>query len=73
MSSKGLNEQDKINLYREQIKELKLYHDSDNLQIKALKDDIKECKNKIKLMKTFNGQLKDIKEFVDLFNIAMNN
>ena len=73
VNSKELNDKDKINLYREQIKELKLYHDSDAIQIKALKDDIKECKTKMNAMKTFNGQLKDLNEFVELFNTAMNN
>lgn len=73
MNSKELSDKDKINLYREQIKELKLYHDSDVIQIKALKDDIKECQTKMNSMKTFNGQIKDLNEFVELFNTAMNN
>ena len=73
VDSKELNDQEKINLYKEQIKELKLINDSDYIQIKALKEVIKDSKNKLKLMKTFNGQLKDINEFVELFNTAMTN
>ena len=73
INSKELNEQEKIKLYKDQIKELKILDDSDKNQIKALKEDIKTCQNKLQLMNTFNGQLKDFNEFINLFNIAMTN
>ncbi len=66
-----LNEDDKNKIYIDQIKELKVMNESDLIQIKALKADIKEMKKKIKKMETFNGQLKNLDEFISLLNNAL--
>ena len=68
-----LNEDDKNKVYIEQIKELKVMNESDLIQIKALKADIKEMKEKMKKMETFSGQLKNFDEFVSLLNNALFN
>ena len=36
--------------------------------MKALKEDIKALKGKVKYLETFGGQIKDINEFVSLLN-----
>ena len=63
----------KIKTYLNQIKELTEVNDSDQIQIKALKEDIKELNAKIKNLQTFSGQLKDFNEFVGLINLVMDN
>ena len=68
-----LNEDDKNKIYIDQIKELKVMNESDLIQIKALKADIKEMKEKMKKMETFSGQLKNFDEFVSLLNNALFN
>ena len=68
-----LNEDDKNKIYIDQIKELKVMNESDLIQIKALKADIKEMKEKMKKMETFSGQLKDFDEFISLLNNALFN
>ena len=73
IGSSGLNDADKINYYKDQIKELKLTNDSDQIQIKALKEDIKDMKTKLKNFQTFSGQLKDFNEFLTILNQAMAN
>jgi predicted GNAT family acetyltransferase len=45
-----------------------LTNESDKIQIKTLKDDIKALKAKVKDLETFGGQVKDINEFVYLLN-----
>ena len=71
LSNTGLNDAEKIKIYKEQIKELRLLNESDTIQIKALKADIKEMKDKIKKMETFSGQLKNFDEFISLLNKAL--
>ena len=71
LSNTGLSDAEKIKIYKEQIKELKLLNESDTIQIKALKVDIKEMKDKIKKMETFSGQLKNFDEFISLLNQAL--
>ena len=73
INSAGLNDAEKIKIYKEQIKELKVNSDSDQIQIKTLKADIKDLKAKIKNIQTFSGQLKDFNEFLSLLNKAMEN
>jgi hypothetical protein len=73
MKSEGLTDEEKIKLYKEQIKEFKMINESDSIQIKALKADIKEMKEKIKKMETFSGQLKNFDEFISLLNLALLN
>ena len=73
MKSEGLTDEEKIKLYKEQIKEFKMINESDSIQIKALKADIKELKEKNKKMETFSGQLKNFYEFISLLNIALLN
>ena len=63
-----LNEDYKNKIYTDQIKELKVMNESDLIQIKALKTDIKEMKEKMKKMETFDGQLKNLDEFISLLN-----
>ena len=71
LSNTGLNDEEKIKIYKEQIKELRLLNESDTIQIIALKVDIKEMKDKIKKMETFSGQLKNFDEFISLLNKAL--
>ena len=73
VNSAGLNDAEKIKIYKDQIKELKVNSDSDQIQIKTLKADIKDLKAKIKNIQTFSGQLKDFNEFLSLLNKAMEN
>ena len=68
MNSQGLNDADKIRLYRERIKECQLINESDKMQIETLKEDIKIFKEKIKNLETFGGQIKDMNEFIFLLN-----
>jgi hypothetical protein len=42
LNNLGLSDAEKIKIYKEQIKELKLLNDSDSIQIRTLKVDIKE-------------------------------
>ena len=71
LNSMGLNGDDKILIYKNQIKELKTINESDMIQIKTLKADIKEMKEKLKKMETFSGQLKNFDEFISLLNKAL--
>ena len=48
-------------------------NESDSIQIKALKADIKMLKAKIKNLETFGGKMKDINEFISVFNLALIN
>ena len=63
-----LNDDSKIKKYFEEIKMLKTINESDMMQIKALKADIKDLKEKVKKMETFSGQLKNYNEFIVLIN-----
>ena len=47
-NSGNLNDEEKIKIYIDQIKNLKLMNESDMIQIKTQKADIKELKEKIK-------------------------
>ena len=71
LNNLGLSDAEKIKIYKEQIKELKLLNDSDSIQIRTLKVDIKEMKEKIQKMETFSGQLKNFDEFISLLNKAL--
>ena len=71
MKSEGLTDEEKIRMCKEQIREYKMINESDSIQIKALKADIKEMKEKIKKMETFSGQLKNFDEFISLLNLAL--
>jgi chromosome segregation ATPase len=71
LNNLGLSDAEKIKIYKEQIKELKLLNDSDSIQIRTLKVDIKEMKEKIQKMETFSGQLKNFDEFISLLNLAL--
>ena len=73
VNSTGLNDADKIKLYKEQIKEYKMTNESDKIQIKTLKEDIKMMKTKIKSLETFGGQVKNMTEFITLLNQALLN
>ena len=68
MNSQGLNDADKIKLYKERIKEFRQINESDKMQIQELKKDIKNLLIKINYCSTFGGQLKDINEFFYLLN-----
>ena len=70
INSNGLTDQEKVHIYKEKIKEYKMNNESDQMQIKALKAEIKEIKLKINNVKTLNGQVKDMAEFVGIFNSA---
>ena len=73
INSTGLSDADKIKLYKEQINEYKITNESDKIQIKTLKEDIKIMKAKIKNLETFGGQMKDLNEFISLLNQALLN
>ena len=73
VNSTGLNDADKIKLYKEQIKEYKMTNESDKIQIKTLKEDIKMMKAKIKNLETFGGQVKNMTEFNSILNQALLN
>ena len=73
VNSVELNHAEKIKLYKDQIKEYKMMNESDSIQIKALKADIKMLKIKIKNLETFGGKMKDINEFISVFNLALIN
>ena len=73
MHSQELNDVEKIKILKERIKECKLVNESDSIQIKTLKEEIKNLKEKIKNLETFGGQIKDVNEFIFLFNQALNN
>ena len=73
VNSTGLNDAEKIKLYKEQIKEYKMTNESDKIQIKTLKEDIKMMKEKIKDLETFRGQVKNMTEFIALLNQALLN
>ena len=46
-------------------------NESDLIQIKVLKADIKEMKEKMKKMETFDVQLKNLDEFISLLKSAL--
>ena len=48
-------------------------NESDKIQIKTLKEDIKMMKAKIKSLETFGGQVKNMTEFIALLNQALLN
>ena len=73
MNSQGLNDTDKVKLYKERIKEFQQINESDKMQIQELKKDIKNLSNKIKYYATFGGQFKDINEFFYLLNQVLIN
>jgi hypothetical protein len=73
MNSQGLNDTDKIKLYKERIKEFQQINESDKMQIQELKKDIKNLSNQIKYYATFGGQFKDINEFFYLLNQVLIN
>jgi spindle assembly abnormal protein 6 len=73
INSQGLTDADKIKLYKDRIKELQLVNESDIIQIKTLKDDIKAMKAKIRNLETFGGQIKDMNEFIYLLNQVLIN
>ena len=68
-----MNDVEKVKFYKNQIKELKITNDSDQIQIKTLKADIKDLKSKMKNIQTFSGQLKDFNEFLNILNKAIEN
>ena len=72
INSNGLTDQEKVHIYKEKIKEYKMNNESDQMQIKALKAEIKEIKLKVNNLKTLNGQVRDMFEFVGFFNTAFN-
>ena len=73
MNSQGLNDTDKVKLYKERIKEFQQINESDKMQIQELKKDIKNLSNQIKYYATFGGQFKDINEFFYLLNQVLIN
>ena len=73
MNSQGLNDTDKVKLYKERIKEFQQINESDKMQIQELKKDIKNLSNQIKYYVTFGGQFKDINEFFYLLNQVLIN
>ena len=73
MNSQGLNDVDKIKLYKERIKEFKLINESDEKQIKTLKEDIKIMQSRIKYLETFGGQIQGTNEFIYLLNQVLIN
>ena len=73
VNSTGLTDADKVKLYKDQIKEYKLINESDKIQIKTLKEDIKMLKSKVKNLETFGGKMKDLNEFISVFNQALLN
>ena len=66
-----LSDAEKVKIFMKQLKELKLLNESDMIQIKTLKADIKELTEKVKKLETFSGQLKNFNEFVALLNRAL--
>ena len=50
-----------------------MINESDKMQIKTLKEDIKIMKAKIKNLETFGGQMKDLNEFISILNQALLN
>ena len=73
LNSEGLNEGDRIKLLKDEIKNYKLENDSDKMQIKTLKEDIKIMMARIKDLETFGGQMKNMTEFFSLLNQALLN
>ena len=71
-NSKLNNEDEKIKLYKDQIKEMKVIQSSDKMQIQTLKEEIKDYKNQLKVVTTFNGQINNIQEFAELLNTIIN-
>ena len=58
---------------KENNKESEQINESDKIQIKTLKEDIKIFKEKIKNLETFGGQIKDMNEFIFLLNQVLIN
>ena len=71
VNSGNLNDEEKTKMYKDQIKDMKLMNESDMIQIKTLKAEIKEMKEKIKKFETFSGQLKNYGEYISLLNKAL--
>ena len=68
INSQGLTDADKIKLYKERIKEFQVMNESDKVQIKILKEDIKSMKARIRHLETFGGKVNNIDEFRYLLN-----
>ena len=66
------NEDEIIKLYKDQIKEMKVIQSSDKMQIQTLKEEIRDYKNQLKVVTTFNGQINNIQEFAELLNTVIN-
>ena len=71
--STGLNDGDLIKLLKDDIKNYKLENNSDKIQIKTLKEEIKKMNAKIKDLETFGGQMKNMTEFFSLLNQVLLN
>ena len=71
--STGLNDGDLIKLLKDDIKNYKLENNSDKIQIKTLKEEIKMMNAKIKDLETFGGQMKNMTEFFSLLNQVLLN
>ena len=67
-NSNELTDMEKVHIYKEKVKEYKLINESDQMQIQALKAEIKEIKIKVNYLQTFNGQVKNLKELIDVIN-----
>ena len=50
-----------------------MINESDKMQIKTLKEEIKFMKAKIKNLETLGGQMKDLNEFISVLNQALLN
>ena len=73
MNSQGLNDVDKIKLYKERIKDFQIINESDKKQIQTLKEDIKIMQSRIKYLETFGGQIQGTNEFIYLLNQVLIN
>ena len=51
---------------------MKVIQSSDKMQIQTLKEEIKDYKNQLKVVTTFNGQINNIQEFAELLNTVIN-
>ena len=60
-------------MLKDNIKNYKLENNSDKIQIKTLKEEIKMMNAKIKDLETFGGQMKNMTEFFSLLNQVLLN
>ena len=72
-NSNEIKDNEKIKLFKNQIRDLKEMNESDIIQIKTLKEEIRELKEKLKKMETFSGQVKSFDEFITLLRNALLN